>query len=349
VKITHCLSDAICLLQFVHSWADRTRKLFDIGRGAKLVTGDIPSKVLFDPSLLDAHAKLDPQASEPDGDRIDRARSLPMHRFDWWATEAPSYPPWATASSSATQPSPDELSHIRLSPSTHPPWPTWDMGAPVEHVQVRFSKDEIARMKAAAMNSLPDHSSSPEGQIVVSRQDALLAHLWILINRARARARQMENLNHDNNNNNNNRNNSDEDDGHKEEEKGQVYMDITLGIRNRVSPPLPDSFAGSPILLAHVARPGVVEAAATPIGAVAAAIRQMMSRFTSQAVSDYLYEAAHEVSPQRLWQAFLGSRHVLVTSWARARAYEVDFLGTGPGLGQARYVQSHMPLMDGLL
>ncbi|TRX88307.1 hypothetical protein FHL15_010811 [Xylaria flabelliformis] len=297
---------------FIHSWADRSRRFFDADAAKTTSTKNMRLTAIFNPGLLDAHAGLDPRSTEPDAKRIHRARSLPMHRYDWWATGAPGYPSWATTSSNATKPPPDELSCTQLSPSTDPPWPTWDLGASVEHMQIRFSKAEVGKMKDAAMNTLP---SNLQGQ-KVSRQDALLAHLWILVNRAR----KLENL------------------------QDQVFMDISLGIRNRVSPPLPDSFIGSPLLLAYVTKTGA-DAATAAIGAVAGSIRQLLSQFTPQAVSDYLYDAAHEVSPQRLWQSFLGSRHVLATSWARSQAYEVDFCGTG----LARYVQTQMPLMDGLL
>jgi hypothetical protein len=124
-----------------------------------------------------------------------------------------------------------------------------------------------------------------------------------------------------------------------------VYLDITLGLRARVQPPLPDSFAGSPILLAYVSKTPC-EASQATLGEIAGDIRSMMSLFTPEAVSAYLYDAAHEVSPQRLWQTFLGSQHTLVTSWTRARAYELDFGGIGD---LARYVQGVMPRMDGLL
>ncbi|KAI1290711.1 transferase [Xylaria venustula] len=310
VKLTHCLSDAICLLHFIHSWAEKSRRLFRVDYTETSVGKLATSKALFNPAMLDAHAHLDPQATEPDNERMLRARSLPMHRFDWWATDAPGYPSWATESSNATKPPPTELS--QLSPSTDPPWPTWDMSAAVDNMQIRFSKREVERMKIAAVGSLPEDL---RGQ-AVSRQDALLAHMWILVNRAR----QLENLHE------------------------QVYLNTTLGLRNRVSPPLPDSFIGSPLLLSYTTKTGA-DVATTTIGAAAGAIRQTLSLFTPQAVSDYLYDAAHEVSPQRLWQAFLGSRHVLVTSWARSHAYEVDLCGTGV----ARYVQAQMPFMDGLL
>ncbi|KAI0406758.1 transferase [Xylaria palmicola] len=306
--LTHCLSDATSLLRFVHSWADKSRHLFHDGDADTQTTKTSTSKVLFSPRMLDAYAHLDPQRTGPDIERISRARALPMHRFDWWAKDAPGYPSWATPSSNATKPAPIELLETRLSPSTDPPWPTWDLGAAVDHLQIRFSRAEVESMKAAGMATAPDQT--------ISRQDALLAHLWILVNRARQLGNQQD----------------------------PVYMNITLGLRNRVSPPLPDDFVGSPLLLGYVEKPGAEVATAT-IGATASSIRKMLSQFTPQAVSDYLYDAAHEVSPQRLWQGFLGSQHVLVTSWARAQAYEVGFCGTG----LARYVQTQMPLMDGLL
>lgn len=303
VNATHCLSDATCLLQFVHNWAAHSR----VGGPAEKAW----QKPIFKPAQLDEYARLSAPATDPDRARISHARSLPMHRFDWWATEAPGYPSWAIASTNATRPPPEELQHVTLSPSTYAPWPTWDLGAAVEHVQIRFSAEEVANMKLAAVETSP-----VQGQ-TISRQDALLAHVWTLVNRARG----------------------------LQEDTEQVYLNITLGLRNRLSPPLPESFVGSPLLLAYVAETGST-AATSKIGAIASSIRSMMSQFTPEAVSDYLYDAAHEVSPQRLWQTFLGSRHVLITSWARAQAYQVDFCGSRQ---LARYVQGVMPKVDGLV
>ncbi|KAI1380481.1 transferase family protein [Hypoxylon crocopeplum] len=309
VKLAHCLSDATCLMQFVHSWAAQSR----------LLSGDDQSKAaripvpLFDPRQLDQHANLAANSTSPDPERVSKARALPMHRYDWWASDAPGYPSWAAASSDATRPPTEELARLELSPSAFPPWPAWNMAAPVEHVQIRFQAEAIAKMKRAAEASLPESLNSQR----VSRLDAALAHIWILVNRAR----QLE---------------------MSEEE---VYMDITLGLRARVEPPLPETFVGSPILLAYIAKTGS-EASTATIGSIAGSIRQTMSQFTPDAVSAYIHDAAHEVSPQRLWQSFLGSRHTLVTSWVRARAYEVDFCATGQ---LARYVQGVMPRLDGLV
>ncbi|KAI4862771.1 transferase family protein [Hypoxylon rubiginosum] len=311
IKLTHCLSDAMCLMQFAHTWAAHSRLLF--GDDSPDITRVINEKPLFDPSQLEQHANLTAGASKPNVELINKARSLPVHRYDWWAADAPGFPSWAPAANNGTIPPAEELAGLELSHATLPPWPTWDMAAPVEHVQIRFKAETIAKMKRAAEASLPVSLSGQR----VSRLDAALAHIWILINRAR----QHENT------------------------QRQVYLDVTLGLRSRVEPPLPDTFTGSPLLLAHVAKAGS-EASAATIGAIAGSIRETMSRFTPDAVSAFIHDAAFETSPQRLWQAFLGSQHCLVTSWVRARAYEVDFCAIQR---PALYVQGVMPRLDGLV
>ncbi|KAI0888391.1 transferase family protein [Annulohypoxylon maeteangense] len=306
IKLTHCLSDAMCLMQFTHAWAAQSRPLFQ-----KAQTGAEERIVpLLDPSRLDQYGNI---TATPDPAKVKKARALPMHRYNWWTQDTPGYPSWAEVSTNGTKPPAEELAKLELSPSTFPPWQTWDMAAPVEHVQIRFPASAVAAMKKAAEASLPESLKTQR----ISRLDSVLAHLWILINRARRH----------------------------ENTPDDVYMNITLGVRGRVDPPLPDTFAGSPILLGYIAKSGS-EATGTTIGDVAGSIRATMARFTPDAVGAYIHDAAYEVSPQRLWQAFLGSRHVLVTSWVRARAYEVDFCAVG---GLARYVQGVMPRMDGLV
>ncbi|GJC78781.1 putrescine hydroxycinnamoyltransferase 1 [Colletotrichum liriopes] len=307
-KISHPLSDAITLTNFMHSWAARSRTL--LGNDAK---DDIELlKPVFDPAQLDQVARLHP-GSLPVSEQVAKARSLPMHRFDWWAEDAPGFPVAVKRASLATMPASDELSTTKLSPSTFPPWSTWNMSAAVDHAQIYFTADELTRMKEAAQASLPDNLKSHR----ISRLDAVLAHVWTLMNRAR---------------------------GHQGNRES-VYMDITLGLRNRVSPPLPDTFVGSPLLIGYIEKTAD-DAASEELGHVAGAIRQMLSQFTPDAVAAYIHDAAHEVSPQRLWQGFLGTHHTIVTSWVRAKTYELDFLGSQDF---ARYVQGVMPRVDGLL
>ncbi|KAI2464650.1 transferase family protein [Annulohypoxylon bovei var. microspora] len=311
IRLTHCLSDATCLMKFAHAWAVQSRMLFRDSQLASPQIGDEERIIpLFDPQLLDQRANL---TTNPDPERIKVARALPMHRYDWWASEAPGYPPWAEASVVGTKQPAEELASIKLSSSTFPPWPTWNWMAPVENIQIRFKSEAVAKMKRAAETSLPESLKEQR----VSRLDSILAHIWILMNRARQHENTQDN----------------------------VYMNITLQVRGRVDPPLPDTFSGSPILLGHIAKPGS-EATTASIGEVAGLVRQTISIFTPDAVSAYIYDAAYEPSPQRLWQAFLGSEHMLVSSWVRAGAYEVEFCATQK---LARYVQGVMPRMDGLV
>lgn len=212
----------------------------------------------------------------------------------------------------------DILETQQLSPSTYPPWPTWNLALPVEHAQIRFTAAEVGRMKDAAIASLPSELS----ECTISRLDSLLGHVWMLINRAR---------------------------GHESSEEN-VYLNMTLGLRTRLSPPLPNGFVGSPIILTHVTKSGA-NASASLIGRIAAAIRSTLSQFTPEATSAYLHDAAYEVSPQRLWQAFLGSQHTIVTSWTQMEAYEIRFgrVADGGPPQLARYVQGVMPRMDGIV
>ena len=305
VKLAHCLSDAQSLLTFMHKWAAQSRS-----------SESVQSQPVFEPSLVDKHAGV-LDLEQPDAQTIAKARELPMHRFDWWATDAPGYPDWALISSLATMPSSDMLETQQLSPSTCPPWSTWDMAKPVEHAQIRFTAAEVGRMKDTARASLPSQFLEQR----ISRLDSLLSHIWMLINRAR---------------------------GHVSS-GCEVYLDLTLGVRNRLIPPLPKDFVGSPLLLAYVCKSGM-EASTGPIGQIANEIRSTIIKFTPEAVSAYVHNAAYEASPQRLWQAFLGSQHTLVTSWTQLRAYEVHFGHTlGSPLKLARYVQGVMPRMDGLV
>ncbi|KAJ4425226.1 hypothetical protein N0V82_000036 [Gnomoniopsis sp. IMI 355080] len=307
VRMTHCLGDAVCLVAFVKAWAERARIVVAAGSGGREA---ITSQCLFDPALLDRHARV--SADQPPDDRkVALARSLPMHRYDWWDTEAPGMPAWARSDALATRPDAQTLAGLgRLSPATPPPWATWDAGAAVDHVQIRITAAEVGRLKKAAQAGL-----SADGEFV-SRLDALVAHLWVAINRARG----LQDLRED-----------------------KVYLNVSMGLRSRVSPPLPDTFAGSPLLLGHIGRMGA-DVCSSSLGSVALELRRMMAVFTPQAVGAYLHDAAHEVSPQRIWQAFLGSRQTGVTSWTKAGVYEVNF-----GAGRPQYVQARMPRLDGQL
>jgi Transferase family len=86
------------------------------------------------------------------------------------------------------------------------------------------------------------------------------------------------------------------------------------------------------------------DAAAADSAPLASSIRSTVAKFTPENVAAHLHAKLYEQSPQRLWQTFLGKRHLLVTSWIHTRLYDVDF-----GSGRPRYVEAVMPKLDGLV
>ena len=52
------------------------------------------------------------------------------------------------------------------------------------------------------------------------------------------------------------------------------------------------------------------------------------------------------MAPQRLWLGFLGSRHLIVTSWQRLCLYDVNFFDGGV---RPRYVHPIMSPVDGIV
>lgn len=303
VKLAHILADAQALVVFVHQWAAASRAQHGAS-GKSLMDSPV-----FNPSELDTRAAGDIDADSADPPISETARSLPCHRFDWWNdAKDPAFPSFLNPTSENSKPPAALLPATTLSPSIPAPWNTWDLMRPVSHAQLHFTEQQLSTLRSCTRESA---SSRPD----ISRLDALLAHIWSAINRARGHAHSSV----------------------------DVYLNVTLGARTRVDPPLPDSFIGSPIFLTHVRMPGAA-ASATSLGPAASAIRGTIALFTPEKMDALLHDAAHEVSPQRLWQAFLGSQHTIVTSWLRLRVYDVDFVG---GRKAPRYVQAVMPKMDG--
>lgn len=163
-------------------------------------------------------------------------------------------------------------------------------------------------------SSAQDDLSEP---LKLSRLDVLLANLWSAINLARK----------------------------MEQSSDDSFLDLTVGARARVSPPLPDSWIGSPLFLTHVKRSGSKDCSES-VGSLARSIRSTVSLFNPENVGAMLHDAAYEASPLRLWQGFPGQRHIIVTSWLRLQAHQVDFEG---GSIPPRYVHAMMPKIDGVL
>ncbi|KAH8820850.1 transferase family-domain-containing protein [Xylogone sp. PMI_703] len=269
---------------------------------------------VFNPQLLDTCAAGDIDAQDPDSKLQEQARRLPVHRYDWFKT-VPNQP------FPAPIPEDFDASNSALSPSDPIPWNDWDVNAPVSHRVFHFSKDEL--------NAMYEHAGGWGSRI--SKHDALLAHVWGRILHARQLLPGTE-----------------------------VFLDLTFGLRSRLDPPLPESFLGSPIMLTAIphitsssysSKNPVHGGADEEIANLASKIRTTLEVFNSSAISAHLHDAAFEACPQRLWQACLGRKHILLTSWIYTGAYDVIFTPEDPEVnGRAlRYVEPLMPCMDGLV
>ncbi|KAI0753990.1 transferase family-domain-containing protein [Daedaleopsis nitida] len=271
-----------------------------------------PIAPVFDPALLDHAAAGDIAALDPDPNLIGVSRSLPMHRYDCWSSAegcpAPMLP--------LTQ-IPADLRGTDIGPRGEPlPWSEWDLSAPVAHRHLYFTPSAIKCMWDEATS----YTGVLSGQPPISRLDALLAFLWRLLVRARG----------------------------MEKDRTNVHLGILLGLRSRLSPPLPDGFLGSPVTVARVSLTG--EEIASPshpstLATVAQAIRCTTAQFTPETVPALLHDMAHVVDPNRFWVAFYGRRHAVVNSWLNLGAYDVDFGSGAP----PRYVDVIMPSVDGCI
>ncbi|KAG9198177.1 hypothetical protein G6514_010393 [Epicoccum nigrum] len=294
-KTAHPFADITGLIRFVKDWAMLSSAVIK-GLNASVLNP------VFEPARLDNLAAGDINADEPDPAIIRRTESLPLHRYDWWA--APGKPPAPFLD--AVEP---------VSPAGKPmPWAEWNVKAPVSSYTIHFNKAQVDILSDEATKGIDGDGSR------ISKHDAILAHIWSCIVRARQLGK----------------------------DDGQVYCDLVLGIRSPFK--LGEDFLGSPIIMMKVELPGSkvgCEQSDTTTRAmfpVARKIRQSISIISDPAnLADHIHSVAYEKSPQRIWQAFLGRRHILVTTWARAGIYDVDF-----GFGSCiRYADGIMPNLDG--
>ena len=289
-KIAHPLADIAALTRFVQDWASVSRAMLN----------EAPLPVLspvFQPLLLDASAAGDINADHADPTIMKDALSLPLHRYDWWA------PP-------AKPPSPF---HPDLPLAGKPlPWVEWDTKASVDQYTVHFSRKQIDHLWQSAIQESSHISLSSK----ISKHDALLAHVWSCVVRARGLL----------------------------EDQGPVHCDLVLGTRPAFK--LDNSFIGSPTMMLNIEMAASHVASGRELGRIAHRIRETLSIVNdSQRLGAHLHSIAYEKSPQRIWQAFLGQRHILVTTWARAGIYDIDF-----GLGsRIRYADGVVPCVDGCI
>ncbi|KAG6910208.1 hypothetical protein DXG01_012343 [Tephrocybe rancida] len=286
-KFAHPLADAQTLLQFTHDWAAVSR--------AMTAQEPLPDlSPVFDPPMLDRAAAGDIDSSDPSPEILEASRHLPLHRYDCWNSKTNS-PPFFQALTTI----PAELESVVGSFGQPIDWTNWDYTAPVSHYLLDFSPSELQAMWKDASSYSP-----------VSHLDALLAHIWNLI----IRARKLD---------------------------GEYHLDVTFGFRHRLSPQLPPSFLGSPLTLTKVTATAQ-DAANHVLGPMAASIRSSLRAFDASTLPALLHEMAFEASPLRTWSAFFGSRNTIITSWLQLGMRDVDF-GRGPPI----HVDAVMPSTDG--
>ncbi|KAJ1337162.1 shikimate O-hydroxycinnamoyltransferase [Microdochium nivale] len=299
-KVVHPLYDAESLVKFMHTWSAMHANMFN---GAKHGI----SELRLQPDLFMSYALGDINAPCPDPSITQVARELPLHRYDWWAS-ADGCPPslrWRT-----------ELQQNGLSCrlSCDPPsagtrilWQDADLEASISSYTILFSRPEIEAMYLEATLQGTCGGLSTPGTI--SRLDALLAHIWALIVRAR-----------------------------KLPTTDTVYANMALGFRSRILPPLPVEFVGCPATLAHAQ--GTASDADGSLATFAAAFRRSISSFTPTTISAFLHDLAHQVECRRYWGTSPSRHHITATSWLHNRMYDVDW---GIPACRPRLVEPVMP------
>ncbi|QPC60097.1 hypothetical protein HYE67_002328 [Fusarium culmorum] len=254
---------------------------------------------VFDPTLVDKLAAGDINAQHADKTLKEQAKSLPMHRYDWWAPG--SAPPWPFKI-----PKPFDKPDLE-SVGNAMPWAEWDITSQISKSVFHFTKEQVATLWKKANEG---------SQQRLSQHDAVLAHIWSCI----ARARGLEN------------------------DKDSFHCDLVYGVRPSFQ--LDNKFLGSPIVMMNIELPASQVCDRSNSTEVATQVRNTLKTISNPYnLSAHLHALTYEKSPQRIWQAFLGRRHVLVTTWARAGVYGIDF-----GLGSnCVYAEGVVPEMDGIV
>ncbi|PYH41900.1 transferase family protein [Aspergillus saccharolyticus JOP 1030-1] len=305
VKFAHPLADAQTMVHFVKDWASISRAILRKSHLPVLAP-------VFRPDQVDALAAGDIDADAPDERVLRQAEKLPIHRYDWWNPE-----PGSSRSSDV----PEAFRHGEIVPvGNHIPWSEWDLKAPVSYFVLHLTRHQVDVIYEQARGGAVSR---------ISRHDAILAHIWSSINRAR----QMQ------------------------DDNGPVHCDLSCGLRPVFH--LSEAFLGSPILMANIELTGKVVTATSfaedgreslSLSHIAQRIRETVARLNDPAsLGAYLHRIAYEKSPQRIWTGFLGQRHTMVTTWARAGLYEVDF-GLGSDTERTiRYADGVLENLDGLV
>ncbi|KAL9113862.1 MAG: hypothetical protein Q9227_001996 [Pyrenula ochraceoflavens] len=312
VKIAHPLADAQSLCTFVHDWSLIHRA----------ISSKIPIPTLgriFDPSLLSVEGVRSA--------RRELSRRLPLEHLDWWCN--PDDCPWDSPArhippalqsrfDTGTLPRPESKRRI--------PWEEWDASRPCIGKIFHFSSEDIEQILQSAIAATINSSNAPSARI--SRQIALIAHIWCSIVRARAltyHALQSVSL------------------------PETQTLNLTLSLRPRVDPKVPQDFLGSPIVNSAIKASTIGLSSPSPSQSAHSETARLVQNAVNQfddpsAINAMLAEMNAEPCPWRLWDAFLGRARVLCTSWIGSGVSEIDF-----GVGKADRVLPLMPACQGLV
>ncbi|KAJ5974174.1 transferase family protein [Penicillium waksmanii] len=278
-KIAHPLADIQSLAYFVKDWAKISRWHLGGSSGLKPIVQPI-----FEPERLDSMAIGNINGEDANPEALERIKSLPLHRYDCTRRQGDAM---------------DGMGFRR----------------PVSHYTVHLTRDQVETIWNKISNGDPKNPTAER----ISRHDAVLAHIWSCITRARK----------------------------QQEDTGLVHCNLTYGTRPALH--FGDDFIGSPTMNINIEMSGK-ELASAEIAEeqrtrdVAQCIRKTISQMSQPgAIGAHLHSVAFEKAPQRIWQAFLGSRHLIVTSWARVGIYDVDFGLNTP----IRFAEGVIPDLDG--
>ncbi|KAJ4252974.1 hypothetical protein NW762_010883 [Fusarium torreyae] len=187
------------------------------------------------------------------------------------------------------------------------PWSEWDVTLPVSNYVVHLTREQVHLLWNKANKDSPQK---------LSQHDAVLGHIWSCI----ARARGLE---------------SDSD---------PIHCDLVYGVRPSFQ--LGEQFLGSPTVMMNIELPASAVSEPSNLTKVSTQVRNTIVKIANPSnMAAHLHSIAFEKSPQRIWQAFEGKRHILVTTWARAGIYNIDF-----GIGATcNYAEGLLPDMDSLV
>lgn len=275
--------------------------------------GNEANLLRFQPGKLDARAAGDIDEAEADERVQSKAISAPLLRGDWYASGHRT-PSWVKGAPEAIA----DREDVKTPSGEAMQFADWDTSAQVGHTVIHFTAEHVETVYAMA--------SADPAIGFVSHHDALLAHVWIAIVQARKRAyhgSEAALVRHD-----------------------VMHANTSLSLRPVSRLDLGEDFAGSPIQIADVALSlsALTDHPGRTLSTVASTFRKTLASLDSETLRAQLHSLAYEASPQRIWQAFLGRKHVIFTSWVKESAYEIDF-----GVGEPMWMESVMDDLDGIV